>query len=448
MAITFSEAISRAPLKAFSIATFAICMLVLVCDGMDAQVLGIVAPMVIEEFGVDPSTFGIAMSAALVGFGLGSWGGGWLGDTVGRRWSLAIATVIFSLSTVGASLTGDVWEMAAWRLVGGLGFGSAYANAIALAGEWLPDRWRSVGVTTLSVGTPAGGLVVAALAPSLVDAYGWRGAFVAIGVATLLVVVLVVAVLRDSPSFLLARGKGAEAQAAARKVIDGDLELVPDRHHSDRAGAAVGVFDSSNARLNLGIGIAFAAATMVAYGMLNWATTCLTAKGFSFEQAAYTVSVGGLTSIAASIAVGVLVHRFGSRVIIIGLSIGLLATLLALAVQLEALSGAPSEIQTWMVVALYGLAGALFSGAIASFYALMTHAYPPSCRSAGIGFGIFVGRVGAIGATGLGGVLIDIGHGSLVPFFAVLCVSAVLIRAAALVNDRHVPAAARKAALA
>jgi AAHS family 4-hydroxybenzoate transporter-like MFS transporter len=133
-------------------------------------------------------------------------------------------------------------------------------------------------------------------------------------------------------------------------------------------------------------------------------------------------------------------------VIIIGLSIGLLATLLALAVQLEALSGAPSEIQTWMVVALYGLAGALFSGAIASFYALMTHAYPPSCRSAGIGFGIFVGRVGAIGATGLGGVLIDIGHGSLVPFFAVLCVSAVLILAAALVNDRHVPAAARKAA--
>jgi AAHS family 4-hydroxybenzoate transporter-like MFS transporter len=446
MAITFSEAISRAPLKAFSIATFAICMLVLVCDGMDAQVLGIVAPMVIKEFGVAPSTFGIAMSAALVGFGLGSWGGGWLGDTVGRRWSLAIATVIFSLSTVGASLTGDVWEMAAWRLVGGLGFGSAYANAIALAGEWLPDRWRSVGVTTLSVGTPAGGLVVAALAPSLVDAYGWRGAFVAIGVATLLVVVLVVAVLRDSPSFLLARGKGAEAQAAARKVIDGDVELVPDRHHSDRAGAAVGVFDSSNARLNLGIGIAFAAATMVAYAMLNWATTFLTAKGFSFEQAAYTVSVGGLTSIAASIAVGVLVHRFGSRVIIIGLSIGLLATLLALAVQLEALSGAPSEIQIWMVVALYGLAGALFSGAIASFYALMTHAYPPSCRSAGIGFGIFVGRVGAIGATGLGGVLIDIGHGSLVPFFAVLCVSAVLILAAALVNDRHVPAAARKAA--
>jgi len=448
MAVTFSEAISREPLKRFSIATFAICMLVLVCDGMDAQILGIVAPMVIAEFGVDRSTFGIAMSAALVGFGIGSWSGGWLGDKVGRRWSLAIATVVFSLATVGASLSGGVWEMAAWRLVGGLGFGSAYANAIALAGEWLPDRWRSVGVTTLSVGTPAGGLVVAALAPTMVDAFGWRGAFVAIGLGTLAVVVLVVGLLRDSPSFLLARGKAAEAQAAARKVLAGDIELSPERHHSDREGAAVGVFDHSNLRLNIGVGVAFAAAAMVAYAMLNWATTFLTAKGFSFEEASYTVSVGSLTSIAAAIAVGLLVQRFGSRVVMAGLSASLFVTLVVFAVRVEGLSGVPTEGQRWTIVALYGVAGALFSGAIASFYALMTHAYPPSCRSAGIGFGIFVGRAGAIAATGLGGVLIDLGDGSLIPFFAVLCVGAALISVASIVVDRHVPPARRAPAVA
>src|SRR5688500_19598570 len=81
-----------------------------------------------------------------------------------------------------------VWELSAGRLVGGLGFGSAYANAIALAGEWLPDKWRSVGVTTLSVGTPAGGLVVASLAPTLLESYDWRGTFVVVGVATMAVV--------------------------------------------------------------------------------------------------------------------------------------------------------------------------------------------------------------------------------------------------------------------
>jgi AAHS family 4-hydroxybenzoate transporter-like MFS transporter len=441
MATSFNEAISRAPLKAFSVATFAICMLVLVCDGMDAQILGIVAPKVIEDFGVDRGTFGIAMSAALVGFGLGSWGGGWLGDKVGRRWSLALATVVFSLATIGASWSEGVWDMAAWRLIGGLGFGSAYANAITLAGEWLPDRWRSVGVTTLAVGTPAGGLVVAALAPTLVDAFGWRGSFVAIGAGTFLVVFLILALLRDSPSFLMARGKPEEARRTARKVLGADVELTADRHHSDRGGAAIGVFDASNRRLNLGIGIAFAAATLVAYGILNWSTTFLTAQGFTFEQASYAVSVAGLTSIASSIAAGLLVQRFGSQVVVGTVSASLLATLLVLAFALETMPPAPGEGYRYMIVALIGLTAAIFSAGIASFYAIMTYGYPSSCRSAGIGFGIFVGRVGAIAASGLGGALIDLGNGSLVPFFAVLCVSAVLISAAAFVVDRHVPPA-------
>lgn len=438
MQTTFNDALSRAPLKGFSIATFVICMVVLIADGMDAQLLGIVAPRVIEEFGVDRGTFGIAMSAALVGFGLGSWSGGWLGDTVGRRWSLALATVVFSLATVGASQAGDVWEMAGWRIVSGLGFGSAYANAIALAGEWLPDRWRSVGVTTLSVGTPAGGVVVGLLAPTLLEAYDWHGTFVAMGLATLVIVVLIVAVLRDSPTFLLARGKPDAAKVAARIVLTEDIDLVPERHHTDRDGANVGVFDPSNFRLNIGIGIAFAAATLVAYAMLSWATTFLTAKGFTLPQASYTVAVGGTTSMIASVAVGLVIQYFGSRRVIWFLSISLLATLAIHAAHLESITGTPTSNDLMVVVALYGLAAALFSAAIASYYAMMTHGYPSSCRSAGIGFGIFVGRAGAIAATGLGGWLIDIGNGSLLPFFAVLAMGAVMILSAAVIVDRHI----------
>src|SRR5690606_26009300 len=190
---------------------------------------------------------------------------GWLGDTVGRRWSLALATIVFSAATVGASWSSGVepvgfglgawslaapegvWEMAAWRLLGGLGFGSAYANAIALASEWLPDKWRSVGVTTLSVGTPAGGLVVASLAPTLLGIYDWRGTFVVVGCATLLVVLLIVLFLRDSPSFLLGRGKPEQAHVAARKVLSGNVELVAERHMTDTAGGtSIGVLDRSN----------------------------------------------------------------------------------------------------------------------------------------------------------------------------------------------------------
>jgi AAHS family 4-hydroxybenzoate transporter-like MFS transporter len=205
----------------------------------------------------------------------------------------------------------------------------------------------------------------------------------------------------------------------------------------------VGVFDESNRRLNLGVGIAFAAAALVAYAMLSWATSFLEAKGFSDDQAAYAVFVGGLTSVFGSIAAGLLVQRYGSRPVMLAISASLVATLALFGFVLEALSAAPDASDYQVVIVLYGLSGAIFSAGIASLYALMTHAYPSSCRSAGIGFGIFVGRIGAIAATGLGGWVIDLGGGSLVPFFAILVVSAALFSAAPLIVDRHVPPARR-----
>lgn len=446
MSASFSEVMSRLPLRAFSVLTFAVCMFVLVADGLDAQLLGIVAPLVIEDFGTDRGTFGIAISAALVGFGLGSWGGGWLGDRVGRRWSLALAAAIFSLGTVAASTAGDVTQMALWRVIGGLGFGAAYSNAIALAGEWLPERWRSVGVTTISVGTPAGGLIAAALAPGIVAQYEWRGAFVFFGIVTLILcLVLIIAFLRDSPSFLLTRGKKAEAQAALRKITDEQIDLVPERHAGDTAKGSVGVFDKSNLRMNIGVSITFTSVALVAYGILNWTTTMLTSQGFTFAQAAFAVQIAGWTSIAASVAVGLLIQRFGSKVMVLLISISLFFALLALGWKVETLSDVPTGSEINVVVALVGLAAAIFSMGVASNYAIMIQGYPASCRSAGIGFGIFMARIGAISSSLFGGALLDLGTGdSVIPFFTVLCVAAVMVAAGALVVDKHVPPAKAK----
>jgi len=116
----------------------------------------------------------------------------------------------------------------------------------------------------------------------------------------------------------------------------------------------------------------------------------------------------------------------------------LFVTLIALTIAVESMSG-PHEGGNLAVVGLIGLAAALFSASIACMYAIMTHAYPPSCRSAGIGFGIFMGRFGPILSSGFGGTLLDLGDGSSVPFFAVLCVGSLLISAAAFVIDRPIP---------
>lgn len=168
----------------------------------------------------------------------------------------------------------------------------------------------------------------------------------------------------------------------------------------------------------------------------------LTGQGFTFEQAASAVEMAGWTSIAASVAVGLLITRFGSRIMVLLISITLFLSLLVLGYKVETLSGAPTESEVSTVVWLVGLSAALFSAGVASNYAIMTRGYPVSCRSAGIGFGIFMARIGAVASTSFGGWLLDRG---IVTFFAVLCVAAALVSTAAFVIDKekHVPPAKR-----
>ncbi len=437
---TFGDALNAQPVKPVQWAIVAVCMLVLVCDGIDLQLLGVVAPRVMEAFDVSRSTFGIAMMAALIGFGLGGWGGGWLGDAIGRRWTLVIAALVFSLGTIAAATSESVWTMAWWRLFAGLGFGGAYANALAMAGEWLPDRWRPVAVSTLAVGTPIGGTIVGWIGPDLEAAYGWEGTFVIFGLATLLVVVAVGIVLRDSPSFLLARGRADQAQKNARMVLDDDVQLAADRHHTDsEGGPQIGVLHRSNFRLNLGIGIAFAASTLVAYGILSWGTTFLTAEDFTLNQAGEAVALAGISSMIGSILVGIVMRRFGSKLVMAVLSATMVVWMLAIGFTIEDLPPLLDDETRNNVTWLVGLSGFAFSASIAGMYVMMTHGYPPSCRSGGIGFGIFMSRVGAVSATGLGGALLDFGGDSVWPFFGTLAAASVLVSAAAFVVDRHVP---------
>jgi AAHS family 4-hydroxybenzoate transporter-like MFS transporter len=259
----------------------------------------------------------------------------------------------------------------------------------------------------------------------------------------MVLVLIIIAVLRDSPSFLLALGKSQQAQRNSRLVLREEVALVPERHATDTGdGPQIGVLHPSNKRLNTGVGIAFAAAAFVAYSLLSWTTVMLTDRGFSLDAAGNVIALAGITSMVGSILVGVAMRRFGSKPVLLAVAIGLLAILLVLTWSVETLPAVPSaDEQTW-VSWLIGAAGAFFSAGIAGMYVIMTHAYPQSCRSAGIGFGIFMSRLGAVSATAFGGGLLAVGGESVIPFFAVQIVSAALMAAAAFIIDRHVPSLA------
>jgi AAHS family 4-hydroxybenzoate transporter-like MFS transporter len=444
MPMTFSAAINRAPLRPFQITVALFGLLLLVVDGIDLQSLPLVTPPILEEWGIDRAEFGPALAASLFGMGFGSIFGGMLGDRIGRLRTLFIACLIFGVATIGAAFTHDVWQMSAVRALGGLGFGAAYPNALALVSDWVPERWRAHVVSLVSIGIPVGISVSAAVMPYLLPTYGWRGAFILFGAASILLGVLAVALLREPPPFLLAKGKTEAARRNAAKVIDPSIELALETAStSDGApGETIGIFHPSNRLLNIGMVVSFSATTTLVYGLLNWTTVLLTSAGFTLEQAQQAGFWQGILSIVGGLSAGLTTRTFGSRAVTIVGAALILANIVALGWLVEGLGPIPTAAERFVIILLEGSAVGLVSMMITVFYVVMAHGYPTSCRSGGIGFVITSGRLFSIAMVYYGGSLLNVGF---TWYFGVLAAIALLVFAAAFVIDRQVEPARKSA---
>lgn len=437
----FSAAIANAPLRPFQIAVAVFGLGLLVMDGVDLQSLPLVTPLILDEWGITREDFGWALAATLFGMGFGSFLGGLLGDRIGRLNALFFASLIFGTSTIVAGYTNEVWEMTTVRALGGLGFGAAYPNALALVSDWVSARHRPHAIALLSIGIPVGITVSAETLPFLLPDYGWRGAFVIFGVAAIVLGTAMRLFLREPPAFLLAQNKVEAAHKSARKVIDADIELLPEPQsvEAQTTGKEVGIFHARNARLNLAMVISFSATTTLVYGLLNWTSELLTSAGFTLEQALRAGSWQGILSMIGGVSAGLTVRTFGSRLVILVGATGITATIIALAVMVEGLSGPPTETQVTAIVLLEGLAVGLVSMMITVFYVIMAEGYPQSCRSGGIGFVITSGRVFSIAMVFYGGSLISLGgESSFVWYFGTLVAISLLVFAAAFIIDCHV----------
>ena len=441
MKMSFGTAIDRAPLRPFQWLVIAAALVVLVIEGIDLQSLPIVTPLILDEWGIDRALFGPALAAALFGMAFGSALGGWLGDRWGRLRALYLASLIFGASTIAAAWTNDVWTMSLVRALGGLGFGAAYPNALALVNDWVPARLRTYVIAALSVGIPIGTATAAAIVPPLLGATDWRGIFMIFGVGSIILGTAIFLLLREAPSYLLARGRRDAAHKSAARVIDAGIELLPEPKTEAEAAAGdktVGVFHASNKWLNWGIGVSFAACTTLIYGLSSWATEFLTSSGFTLAQAAQGMFWFGILSMIGGLSAGPLVRTLGSRIVTILCAVLTFASFVTLGYLIDAIAPAPSYLERQAAVVLVGVVGGLISLNIATFYAVMAVGYPQSCRAAAIGFHLSVARVGVITMVFSGGWLLNLDGDSFVYYFATLAAISLAMFAAVFIVDRQI----------
>ncbi len=148
-----------------------------------AYMVAPIIPALSNSFGVSIQTVGLLVPAYLIPYGIATLIYGLLADRFGvQRVMFSSLTAFCALTALTATST-SIGQIAAWRVLTGLGASGVVPLALVLVARLFPyeERGRALGWL---FGAMAGGMAFGSpLGAILVPYIGWRGLFLAVGVA-------------------------------------------------------------------------------------------------------------------------------------------------------------------------------------------------------------------------------------------------------------------------
>ncbi|HEY6266868.1 MAG TPA: MFS transporter [Candidatus Acidoferrum sp.] len=128
---------------------------------------------------------GLLFALFLVGWGLAFlWGP--VGDKFGRVRTLMLTVVWYSVFTFLSALVTNVWQLAALRLLAGIGIGGEWAMGGTFVAEEWPENRRRAGAGYMHTGYYVGIFLAAILNYLIGSKFGWRWMFAVGGLPALL----------------------------------------------------------------------------------------------------------------------------------------------------------------------------------------------------------------------------------------------------------------------
>ena len=206
------EALQRVQWGLFSWRLMFLCGFCYMSDAVEVMLLGFLQVALTAEWGLSPFEASTLTSVVFAGQLLGSALWGPLADRVGRRvGSFSAAVIVAAFGVLSALVPSYGWMLLCRAIVG---FGIAgFTVPFDLLAEYMPHHRRGTFLICFQFFWTAGSLLVATLAWACLAALGWR---VLTGLSAIPVVLstMLYAYLPESPSFLLVRGRPADAVAA------------------------------------------------------------------------------------------------------------------------------------------------------------------------------------------------------------------------------------------
>ena len=407
--------------------------LAIVLDGVDNQLLSVAIPALSAEWGIAGSAFAPVVAIGLVGMMLGGAIAGVIGDRFGRRLALLASVFTFGVLTFSLQFVQSVEALGAVRFLAGLGLGGAMPNAAALASEYVPRRHRPWAVTLTVVCVPLGGALAGFVGAQILPQLGWRMLFGVGGALPVVLGVILIWTLPESPRYLarrqnrwpelvsLLRRLGhdvpadaafADSTEAARKSTIGEL-LVPEFRRDTVALCA-----------------SFFFCLLAAYGGVFWLPTLLRNAGFDIVTASNGLLAFNLGGVGGALLGALVISRLGSRTTMLGMCLIAVGSCAAMA------STALVPPATVGMFALFAVTGGLINGTQTAMYALAAHVYPAAIRATGVGTAVAFGRIGGVLSSYAGSWALGGGGGR---FFVMLGAMMALVFVALAAVRRHIP---------
>jgi sugar phosphate permease len=166
----------------------------------DRSNIGVAAPLIAQDLGLDLKIIGTLLSAFFWGYVLTQIPGGALAQRFGPTRIVGAALIV---TGVAACLTGVVTDLKALLLVRvalGVAEGVIWPSFALLFIKWFPGNERGRAVSLAQYALPISSVVMAPLAGWIIDAVHWQAMFIIQGIPAIAAGVLFIWLISDDPA--------------------------------------------------------------------------------------------------------------------------------------------------------------------------------------------------------------------------------------------------------
>ena len=388
--VDIGSVVDKAKFTSFHFNVVAWCLLIILFDGYDLAINGVVLPLLMQEWGLSAVQAGMLASTALAGMMFGAMFFGSLADKIGRKKVIMICIVLFSGLTFAGGFASNPTEFAILRFFAGLGIGGVMPNLVALTSEYAPQKMRSTLVTTMFSGYAVGGVMAALLGSWFTPNFGWQIMFFIAGIP-LFLLPLIWKFLPESLAFIVKENKQEEARRIACRLapdlsVNAKMIFTLPKVDIPEAANVASLFRRGRTTNTLLFWLAFFTCLLTMYALSSWLPKLMMAAGYSMDNSLMFMMVMNIGAVVGIIGGGILADRFHLKPVL--MCLGMLGGIVM------SLMGFQSN--QFLLYILVFLAGAASIGSQMLLYSYVAQYYPLAIRSTGIGWSSAIGRMGAI----------------------------------------------------